>query len=44
MSNKQSIQSVITKEKNLWKGAMESSLDFWNDKSNDVYEKLLSGN
>jgi hypothetical protein len=30
-----------SKEADFWQGTFDSSLDFWNDKSNDVYEKCL---
>ena len=35
----QLIRLTANQENDFWKRAMESSLDFWNDKSNGVYEK-----
>ena len=38
---KELISLAIQQENDFWQGAFASSLDFWNDKSNDVYEKCL---
>ncbi len=35
------IQPKISEESQFWLKLTESSLNFWNDPSNDIYEKLL---
>jgi hypothetical protein len=35
------VQLATNHENDFWLGAMESSLGFWKDKTNDVYEKCL---